>query len=148
MGDKFVRSPKMSRLTQQSGPSASASVSAIRPQPQPSAPEDTPESLPSLNHDYRFYLNAALTYIVFALFGITSLIAWNTWITADSFFKKRLEGSMFESNFQSWFASVYMLTNLMSLTTLVVFHSQLQVRPLSFCGTGWTYSDAFVSAPP
>ncbi|KAJ3308914.1 hypothetical protein HDU76_003775 [Blyttiomyces sp. JEL0837] len=52
------------------------------------------------------------TYAVFLLFGVTSLIAWNTWITAAAFFRKRLDGSIYADSFQNWFAMTYFVTNL------------------------------------
>ena len=56
----------------------------------------------------------------FCLFGASSLFAWNTWITADAFFRIRLQGSPYSDSFQSWFASTYFWFNLGSLGLLLI----------------------------
>ncbi|KAI8921749.1 nucleoside transporter-domain-containing protein [Entophlyctis helioformis] len=60
-------------------------------------------------------MQQAALLLMFALFGVAMLSPWNTWITAASYFKARLAGSAFASNFQSYFSLAFMATSLSTL---------------------------------
>ncbi|KAI8905884.1 nucleoside transporter-domain-containing protein [Gorgonomyces haynaldii] len=49
------------------------------------------------------------------------LLPWNTWITIDSFFRKRLKDSPFATNFQSWFGFTFMVSNVLFLLIFLRF---------------------------
>jgi len=53
-------------------------------------------------------------YVMFIIFGLTMLCAWNLWITAVPFFKNRLGGTIFQDNFQNYISIVFMFTNTVS----------------------------------
>jgi len=53
-------------------------------------------------------------YVMFIIFGLTMLCAWNLWITAVPFFKNRLSGTIFQDNFQNYISIVFMFTNTLS----------------------------------
>ena len=61
-----------------------------------------------------------LVWSAFFLFGVSSLFGWNSWITQDSFFRVRLQGSPYNDTFQSWVASTYFCFNLLSLASLLL----------------------------
>ncbi|KAJ3096195.1 hypothetical protein HDU97_006155 [Phlyctochytrium planicorne] len=68
------------------------------------------------------------TWGIFLLFGITSLIAWNTWITAGAHYSLAFKGTVFESKFPAYCAVSYMVTNLLSLCTLMFAGHMLRPR--------------------
>ncbi|ORX44347.1 hypothetical protein BCR36DRAFT_586206 [Piromyces finnis] len=55
-----------------------------------------------------------LGYVMFVVFGLTMLCAWNLWITAVPFFRNRLSGTIFQDNFQNYISIMFMLTNTLS----------------------------------
>lgn len=62
-----------------------------------------------------------LGYVMFVIFGLTMLCAWNLWITAVPFFKNRLGGTIFQDNFQNYISIMFMFTNtLCSFITLKI----------------------------
>ncbi|KAI8828712.1 nucleoside transporter-domain-containing protein [Chytriomyces cf. hyalinus JEL632] len=61
----------------------------------------------------------ARLYLVSLVLGMTSLIAWNSWITAHSVFAQRLAGTPLESTFEARFSSVFNAANLATLSLLM-----------------------------
>lgn len=49
-----------------------------------------------------------LQTLLFSILGLTSLVGWNTWITAKSYFESRLKFSPFADNFSNFFSLGYM----------------------------------------
>ncbi|KAJ3215107.1 hypothetical protein HDU67_000811 [Dinochytrium kinnereticum] len=84
------------------------------------------------------------TYLVFLLFGVTSLIAWNTWITSFAHYKVVLKDSPYADSFQNYFAVVYMGTNLLCLCMLLFFGERL--GPSTRLKIGLTMNAAVFSA--
>ncbi|KAI8853699.1 hypothetical protein BC829DRAFT_439804 [Chytridium lagenaria] len=76
---------------------------------------DNAEEAPRRNEPRASYQ----TYFIFLLFGVTSLIAWNTWITANDHYRVVLKDSPYADSFQTYFAVTYMTTNLSSLCLLL-----------------------------
>lgn len=43
-----------------------------------------------------------LRYAIFFLFGISTLVSWNAWITVPEYFSERLAGSIYQENFMNY----------------------------------------------
>ncbi|TPX36185.1 hypothetical protein SmJEL517_g01602 [Synchytrium microbalum] len=60
--------------------------------------------------------HSVAAYTIFMIYGLVYLGSWNTWITANGFFKSRFTGSIFADTFMSYFAICYMVVMFACLT--------------------------------
>eukprot|EP00041_Stephanoeca_diplocostata_P029188 m.855386 g.855386 ORF g.855386 m.855386 type:complete len:539 (+) comp23509_c0_seq2:190-1806(+) len=56
--------------------------------------------------------NYNLAYMIFYLQGVGCLVPWNAFITVDTYWKSRLEGSAFQSNVLPYFTTTFQLVNI------------------------------------
>ncbi|KAI8800338.1 nucleoside transporter-domain-containing protein [Cladochytrium replicatum] len=68
-----------------------------------------------------------LRYTLFFVAGISTLSAWNTWITASSFFRARFSGSPFVDSFLNYFSLLNMSLNILCLGTFVRFQHLIRL---------------------
>jgi len=69
-----------------------------------------------------------LGYMVFVVFGLTMLCAWNLWITAVPFFKNRLGGTIFQDNFQNYISIMFMFTNTLSSFIILKIQQKISIN--------------------
>lgn len=67
-------------------------------------------------------------YVMFIIFGLTMLCAWNLWITAVPFFKNRLSGTIFQDNFQNYISIVFMFTNTLSSFIILKIQQKISIN--------------------
>lgn len=56
--------------------------------------------------------NYSLAYMIFYLQGVGCLVPWNAFITVDTYWKTRLQGSAFQSNVLPYFTTTFQLVNI------------------------------------
>lgn len=74
-----------------------------------------------------------IVYFILLLQGVGTLLPWNMFITAHSYFQEKLSGTPWEHNFENYFAIAAMGPNLLMffLNTLFKHKFSLQVRMLT-----------------
>jgi hypothetical protein len=83
---------------------------------------DTEDDRLLLNYTYN-----PLKSIVFFIFGISMLLPWNTWITITSWFAYRLKYSAFSDVFPSYFAAVFMSSNIIFLFFFIRYPNAIPI---------------------
>ncbi|RKO99029.1 hypothetical protein CXG81DRAFT_28181 [Caulochytrium protostelioides] len=66
-----------------------------------------------------------VVWSIFFIFGVESLTAFNTWITAASFFANRFRGSSFSDTFMPYFSGAYQACNAILVCFLVRYANKI-----------------------
>eukprot|EP00042_Codosiga_hollandica_P036452 m.278811 g.278811 ORF g.278811 m.278811 type:complete len:464 (-) comp54893_c2_seq4:832-2223(-) len=69
-----------------------------------------------------------LTYIIFFLQGVGTLLPWNAFITVTSYFKNQLNNTAFEGNFSNYFTFGFQFTGVSALIFLVKYGDRIPLR--------------------
>ena len=67
-------------------------------------------------------------YKIFFLQGLGMMFPWNVYITAQSYYKHRFEGSTHQSNFTFWFSTSFQIANIVGLALAVYYGSKFNMR--------------------
>ena len=67
-------------------------------------------------------------YKIFFLQGLGMMFPWNVYITAQSYYKHRFEGTAHTSNFTFWFSTCFQIANIVGLALAVYYGSKFNMR--------------------
>ncbi|DAZ96342.1 TPA: hypothetical protein N0F65_007992 [Lagenidium giganteum] len=74
---------------------------------------------------------AALVYAIFLLIGVGAAMPWNVFLTAESYFQKRLMNTPFEGSFINWFSMAFNLTTLCAMFVRTVCIGKHMANPVT-----------------
>lgn len=88
-----------------------------------------------------------LSYYIFFLLGIGSLLPWNAFITASAYYRNRFCGTDYFWNFEAWFSVAYSLSSEVSLFFVVLQRFTAVLVPLYVFSTIFLVTTALVLYP-